>query len=253
MAKSSRPRKPYRPRATANVGGLFAVARIHARAENRAPLDGDQLTDLGAAYWLSFDNLRKFDANEESWSCVVCALNIGMALAETGIGAEYEADIVKALDGAFRAKVRSARTGNFRLDGEALQAIEHALDVHDSQMELATRKEVTAAMELVRRRIDEDNVYTVPETLPAYQDVQVARPPTIRPEAEIAAKRCERKRRHPDEIAARVAAMQAIDTNRNVSVLYVYKCDVCAGWHLTKQKGANGAAVTAENPVAEAA
>jgi hypothetical protein len=163
MGKSAKPRKAYRPRGTANVGGLVAVARVHARAENRAPLNGDQLTDLGAAYWLSFDNLRKYDANEESWSCVVCALNIAMALAESGIGEEYEADIVKALDGAFRAKVRSAKTGTFRLDGEAMLAIEHALHIHDSQMELATRAEVTAAMELVRRRVDEGNVYRAPD------------------------------------------------------------------------------------------
>jgi hypothetical protein len=83
-----------------------------------------------------------------------------MALAEAGIGEEYEQDIVKALDGAFRAKIRSGKSGSFRLDGEALQAIELALRVHDQQMEIATRAEITEAMTLVARRIEEGNVYT---------------------------------------------------------------------------------------------
>lgn len=161
MARKVKPKrtKKYCPKPIANDGGLIVFGKCYARGENAAPLRADQLTDLGSAYWLSLENLRKHDANEESWSCVVCALNIGMALAESGIGGEYEKDIVKALDGAFRAKIRSANSGTFRLDGEAIQDIEHALHVHDAQMELASRSEVTAAMRLVAGRIKEGNVY----------------------------------------------------------------------------------------------
>lgn len=151
--------KKYRPRPVCNVGGLALVAMADIRGQQAKPLRSDQTTDIGLAYWLSLQNLLSGDANEEAWSCVVCALNIGMALAENGIGADAEPWLVKALEGAFRAKIRSARTGNFRLDGEAITAITDALHAHDEQMKLATRAEVTEAMNLVRRRIDEGHVY----------------------------------------------------------------------------------------------
>lgn len=153
-------KKPYRPKPVAKHGGLIAIAMCHARGESASTLKDDQLTDLGVAYWLSFENLRTGDANEESWSCVVCALNVGLVLCEKGIGAEYEQQLVTALDGAFRAKVRSSKTSNFRLDGDALRDIETALLVHDQQMAIAKRWEVTEAMQTVHKRFKDGNVYT---------------------------------------------------------------------------------------------
>ena len=159
MSKSKKPRKQYRPRPVAQHGGLVAIAMCHARGENASTLTSDQTTDLGVAYWLSFENLRAGDANEESWSCVACALNVALVLCEKGIGAEFEQQLVKALDGAFRAKVRSEKSGNFRLDGDALRDIETALQIHDQQMAIAKRWEVTAAMNTIYKRLAEGNVY----------------------------------------------------------------------------------------------
>lgn len=159
MSANKRPRKQYKPRHASTSGGLTAIAMCHARFENNSPLRGDQLTDLGVAYWVSLEQLRVGDASEDHWSCVVCALNISLIMAENGIGAEYERDIAKALDGAFRAKIRSAKSGNFRLDGDAMRDITNVIAIHDEQMKLASRNEVVAALATVRRRIDEGNVY----------------------------------------------------------------------------------------------
>ncbi|MFS2027091.1 hypothetical protein [Massilia sp. CT11-137] len=159
MSRSKNPRKQYRPRPVSHHGGLVAIAMCHARGENASTLKPDQVTDLGVAYWLSFENLRAGDANEESWSCVACALNVGLVLCEKGIGAEYEQQLVAALDGAFRAKIRSAKSGNFRLDGQALREIETALQIHDQQMVIAKSWEVTAAMNTIYKRLAEGNVY----------------------------------------------------------------------------------------------
>jgi hypothetical protein len=159
MSKSKKPRKAYRPKPVAQHGGLVAIAMCHARGENASTLTSDQTTDLGVAYWLSFENLRTGDANEESWSCVACALNVGLVLCEKGIGAEYVDALVKALDGCFRAKIRSAKSGNFRLDGEALRDIETALQIHDQQMAIAKRWEVTDAMNTIYKRLAAGNVY----------------------------------------------------------------------------------------------
>lgn len=151
--------KKYRPRAVSPGGGLDAVAKCYARGQDAAPLNDDQLSDLGLAYWLNLEQLRTGAATEEAWSVVVTALNIGLAMCETDIGADHEQTFNQALEGAFRAKTRSARTGNFRLDGDAMRDIEAALAVHDRQMEIASRAEVVAAMGLVRRRVDEGYVY----------------------------------------------------------------------------------------------
>lgn len=151
--------KKYRPRPVSSAGGLTAIAKCHARGQDAAPLSDDQLSDLGLAYWLSLEQLRTGDATEEAWSCVVTALNIGLAMTEGDIGAEHEQVFKAALDGAFRAKVRSATSGSFRLDGDAMRDIEAALTIHDAQMEVATRAETVAALQLVRRRVDEGHVY----------------------------------------------------------------------------------------------
>lgn len=152
-------KKKYHPRPVHQAGGLVALAQIGARGELASCLRDDQQTDLGVAYWLSLENLARGSADEEHWSCVVCALNIGMALSETVIGQEYEPDFVKALDGLFRAKIRSKRTGNFRLDGDALRDVKLALEIHDAQVKEVTKAELTAALHTVRKRIDEGNVY----------------------------------------------------------------------------------------------
>lgn len=151
--------KKYRPKPVHLAGGLVAVANAMARGEAASCLRPDQQTDLGAAYWLSIDNLAVGGADEEHWSCVTCAVNIGMALCETVLGAEYEADFVRALDGLFRAKVRSKKSGTFRLDGEALRDVKYALEIHDVQMREVSKRELVAAMELVKSRIISGNVY----------------------------------------------------------------------------------------------
>lgn len=164
MSKQKKKRdKAYRPKWKFQGGGLSALLRIEDRAIAGSPLSDDQQTDLGGAYWLAFTNMTVGNASEESWSCMVCALNIGMALCEAGIGEEHEEAFVAALDGAFRAKIRSEKSGSFRLDGEAIQAIKHALTIHDEQIRIAHRREMVAAMQTVRARIEEGNVYTMPE------------------------------------------------------------------------------------------
>lgn len=151
--------KKYRPKPVHQAGGLMALAQIGARGEAASCLRDDQQTDICTAQWLALENLARGEALEEHWCFIVSALNTGMALSETVIGEEYEQDFVKALDGLFRAKIRSKRTGNFRLDGEALRDVKAALATHDAQMKHVTKREFCDAMALVQKRIAEGNVY----------------------------------------------------------------------------------------------
>lgn len=58
---------------------------------------------------------------------------------------------------------------------------------------------------------------------------------------------CARKRRYPDEILAR--AMAAVQAKwKDEGKLYIYRCKVCSGWHLTKRP--NGTPATSNDPFA---
>lgn len=153
--------KRYRPRPAVAQTSLGALWSAMARSEDAQQLSDHQLTDLAAAYWLALDAMARGSSREEEWSVLTCALNIALVLAEQGIGNEYEQEIVAALDGAFRAKVRAQQKGAWRLDGDALGAIRTALHVHDQQVATATRAQLRAAMIEVHRRIDQGRVYDV--------------------------------------------------------------------------------------------
>lgn len=152
-------RKAYVPRPISKVGGLFAIGGMHVAAEDRRPLTDDDALDLGLAYRMSLEAMVSGESSEEHWSMVTCSLNVGLILCERGIGAEFERQFITALDGAFRAKLRAERTGSWRFDGDALNDIRSALEVHDEQIKITTKEEMRQALLEVRRRVKEGHTY----------------------------------------------------------------------------------------------
>jgi len=160
MTKQKKQRKKaYRPKAVNPMAAFQALDSIHVAAEDHRPLHEDDATDLALAYRLSLETMVKGKSTEEDWSVVVCSLNIGLILCERGIGAEYEPLFVRALDGAFRSRIRAGRTGTWRFDGDALVAIREAIDVHDEQVKITTKEEIRTALLEVHHRIKAGNVY----------------------------------------------------------------------------------------------
>jgi len=49
---------------------------------------------------------------------------------------------------------------------------------------------------------------------------------------------CSPKKRYGSEFLAKRAAEESMSLDYNLE-LYVYKCDLCGGWHLTRTKPAN--------------
>ena len=160
MALQQRRRnKQHTPRPISFNGGLFAIAKLHDERESKLPLDPHAMTDLGIAYWAAFHQMLHGKAREEDWTMVVCSLNVALILCEQGFGREYEPYLVKALDGSFRCKMRADGLKVWRYDGEAINAIREALEVHDEQVKLATKGELRDALLEVLRRIESGNVY----------------------------------------------------------------------------------------------
>lgn len=151
--------KAYRPRIISHVGGLFAIQKKHDDEALQEPMTDDQISDLALAFRLAFANMLNGHADEQNWSTIVCSLNIGLIMAEKGIGQEYEPQFNIALEGAFRAKIRGDRTGAWGFDGPAIQAIKEAFSIHEAQIELATKAQILDAMHEVHRRIDEGNIF----------------------------------------------------------------------------------------------
>lgn len=153
MARSQKPRRKYNP-------NRF-VTRIVANAERRRdahPLTGDQRTDLGLAYRLSYQTMLN-GGSESAWHSLAASLNIALILCERQIGAEYEPQIKAAMQALMRTKYRQQRTGSWALDAEGIAALRGALDVHDAQVEVAERAEIRAAIEEVYRRVDAGETY----------------------------------------------------------------------------------------------
>lgn len=70
-----------------------------------------------------------------------------------------------------------------------------------------------------------------------------------RPRKRIDNRVCLGKRRFSDEAGARALGMTSIaERPWGVSVLWVYRCPHCDGWHLTKNRRKEPA-ITADNPV----
>lgn len=60
---------------------------------------------------------------------------------------------------------------------------------------------------------------------------------------------CRKKNRYTDELQARAAAMLSI-AERNVPKLWIYRCQHCHGWHLTRNWNGKRFVVTAAEAAA---
>lgn len=162
MSKQKKPRtKKYQPRKYDPAGGLRALIRIEDRAIANSPMSDDKLTDILALARLSLLNLTNGNGSAESWGCIACSLNIGLVLSEQVFDGQYVDEFVAALDGVAKSDLRSQRIGAHRLDGDSLQAIKHALDIHEEQLRVSMQAEIIAAMATVQARITSGNVYQI--------------------------------------------------------------------------------------------
>lgn len=159
MAKHKR-NKRYTPRLASSTGNANRIFQLLAAVEDREPLDPHAMTDLGIAYWVAYHMMLNAEKpTEEHWTMITVTLNAALILCERGFEKDGEPYIVKAMDGAMRAKMRAKGLGVWRYDGNAIAAIREALEIHDEQVEAVTKGDIRAAFIEVKRRINEGNAY----------------------------------------------------------------------------------------------
>lgn len=128
---------------------------ITALLDKGIPLDTKQKRDLGSAYHLSLTALMRGYGDEQSWSTVVCSINIAMLLCEQGICAAAMPTIKLAQEAMLRSRARANRTGKWALDGEGIRVIQAALNIHDEQNSCASKWQISTALRELNRRIEE--------------------------------------------------------------------------------------------------
>jgi len=134
------------------------IARIESDFSRRMTVQSS--IELGMHNWKALENMKTGCASDVALEIIVGALNIALALCEMGFGAECIPQVNEALAWAFRAKERGEKTGRWGFDGGAIRTVTEVMEIHDQQLEHASKAEVIAAIELVRERIAEGNVYT---------------------------------------------------------------------------------------------
>lgn len=150
MAGTKKRAKKYQPKGKSMVGGLTAIA---GKLVRQNPLPEERQKNVAIAYHTSIDALAGGYAEKNHFDTVVYALNIGVILAENGIGAEY-LDLLRPASAAMaRCKERYLKTERFGLDGDGLQAIRAVADLHEAQLAAATHGELAAAIDEMHRRI----------------------------------------------------------------------------------------------------
>ncbi len=154
-------RRPAGPRG--ETGGLAKLLQRSAQADilrnYSVPMSRDEQLSTGALFGLSLAALREGRGSETEWANVVSMTNTSLVLAEYGFGPEHEPALVSALDGLFRAKERAQRTGKWGLDGDAMRAVALAFDVHQAQVEVVGQGHYTAAMNVVKQRVERGDIY----------------------------------------------------------------------------------------------
>ena len=127
-----------------------------ASITRRMPLADDQQRDLGIAYRMQLQVMLRGAGTEEAWSTLTCSINIAMVLAEQGIVANAFHCIKRAQDALITCRDRSNKVGKWGFTGDEAKAVMRACAIHDEQLELATKAQVSSALNEVYRRLTEE-------------------------------------------------------------------------------------------------
>lgn len=140
------------------------VRPVDANALDRALtaqqlLSATQVLDITLHARIAFQAMRNGQACEENWVTVACAMNMACVFCEIGIGLGYHNDMQAALDACRRVKLRAARTGSWSFDGDGMQAVALALELHDEQISIATCKEIRFAIDSTHKQALANEMY----------------------------------------------------------------------------------------------
>lgn len=111
------------------------------------------LQDTLLALHVSMANLARSVGDELDWNNVNQAVNMGLIMAEQGIGAEHAEALKAGRDAMVSNVLRYHQHKKFVFTGEELKALNEALACHDAQMTCIRGIDVDRAAKELNRRL----------------------------------------------------------------------------------------------------
>lgn len=144
-----------------NVGGLFIIGAAFERGRKKAGLTAEQIVDIKLSTRLALQTMISGDSTDNDWGMITGAINLALVLAEQGYGIEHESVFIRAQEALVRSHVRGTRTGKWRFDGEGLQDIRDAIDLHEQQCDIVSGEDIEIGLNEVNRRLNSGIVFEV--------------------------------------------------------------------------------------------
>lgn len=130
-------KKRYRPRNLLRDPVTFVL--------NRAKGDSEQMLKAKTRNHAALQQFTRGTATPSDWAEVDSAMLMARALDSAVFSGEYTNDIAAAKVALDDAWARYQRLGSLGFTGPQLQAVNHAMDVHDAQLEQVTTDELMRA------------------------------------------------------------------------------------------------------------
>ena len=141
MAKNKKPRKKYRPTG-AILDPLAFLARVPA---------GDR-TKTQATYHFAMRQMSRGEGTLADWRLIAACINTGSILDEFTFQGEFAEAFAHALEAHQHCGARAVNQQRFLYRGAELSAVNLALEIHDEQLKVATRREIELAKNEVQER-----------------------------------------------------------------------------------------------------
>lgn len=135
---------------------LAAVPQTRQQAALMAlPLNEDERKAVATHFNAAIVAIVSGVGQAAHYDSLMYGVHVGIVLAERGFGEECLPEFYTAMEGLARMNERYTQRAIMGFDGEGLRAIRAINDLHDQQLAVATRTEINAAIQEVRRRVQD--------------------------------------------------------------------------------------------------
>lgn len=145
MKKTRNKKYPGPKRIVPNTITAFFGGMSHQHAAH--------LQDTLIALHISMSKLVRGVGDEIDWNNVNQAVNMGLIMAEQGIGAEHTEALIAGRDAMVTSVLRYHERKRFGFTGGELTARNAAIDCHDAQMTCIRAVDVDRAVQELNRRL----------------------------------------------------------------------------------------------------
>lgn len=153
-----KPRKKYNPNKHAvNPNAAFDAINLSR------PVDDSRIDRLEIGIRTSLDAFTKGVADKAHFDTLASTVDLSMMIDKTIFGGVFFDHINHARDAMIRCRERFARTGKLGLDGEGLNAIKAAIEIHAEQLKQVTGAELLKFLKTREQHIRSGNYYKGPQ------------------------------------------------------------------------------------------